>query len=196
MKTGGPVERVETTLKQVGYEAVEQPKIAGISFDFAAMLAGHASLDLVVVVDLALEADEARIRRRVEALARALDLVRSRRSLTVVLVGPRPDPALIQAIAVVARVLGVSPGEDADTSLRDALAVLLPLEIDSEEEKDAGADWEDTRQRLLKEHSPEVDSVLEAARRGEEAVTEALRGVLAQPLEELEEADYGEDGEE
>src|SRR5207237_216458 len=138
----GPVERVVAVLEGAGYEIVEQPRrIGGIPFEFAAMLAGRSSLDLIALVDLAVDADDERTRRRVEGLARALALVRSRRSLTVVLVGPRRDPGLIQAIAGVARVLTVgSPGEDDEADLRDALAVLLPLEVATEDE-DAAGSW-------------------------------------------------------
>lgn len=194
----GPVGRVTTMLEQAGYVGLDQPRpIGGVPFEFAAMLVGRASLDLIVVLDLAIDADEERIRRRVEALARALDLVSSRRSLTVVLVGPRPPQSLIQAIAEVARVLAVgTPAEGDDASLQDALAVLLPLElvIEDEEKNGGGSDWEDARKRLLAEHPTELGTVLAAAGRGESAVTEALRVLLIAPFEG-EEGDEEEEGE-
>jgi hypothetical protein len=181
-------------LEEAGYDLVEQPLVAGIPFEFAAMLAGSGSLDLVAIVDLALDSDVERIRRRIEGLARALDLVKSRRSLTVVLVGPRPEQSLIQAIAGVARVLTVgSPGDKDDASLRDSLAVLLPLDLATEEQNGNGMAWDETRERLLASHPAELSPVLTAASRGENAVTEALRGVLAEPIEELEEDNYEED---
>jgi hypothetical protein len=191
----GPVGRVTTMLEQAGYEGLDQPRsIGGVPFEFAAMFVGRTSLDLIAVLDLAIDADEERIRRRVEALARALDLVSSRRSLTVILVGPRPPQSLIQAIAEVARVLAVgTPAEGDDASLQDALAVLLPLELVTEnEEKDGGgSDWEDARKRLLAEHPTELATVLAAAGRGQTAVTEALRVLLIAPFEGEEDDDEG-----
>ena len=129
--TVGPVHRVVAFLEDAGYERVDQPRpIGGIPFTFDAMLAGRNSLDLIAVVDLGLHPDNVKIRRQVEALGQALDLVRSRRSLTVVLAGPRRGAALIQAIASVARILVVgTPIEGEDAGLRDTLAVLLPLEL-------------------------------------------------------------------
>ena len=120
MSDYGPVGRVLSILAGAGYEIVEQPRdIGGIPFEFAAMLARHDSLDLIVVIDLVIDGDDdGRVRRRIEGLARALDLVRSRRSLTIILLGPERGE-LIQALAGVARVLTVKleiEGEDADVA--------------------------------------------------------------------------------
>jgi len=190
----GPVDRVVAVLEGAGYEIVEQPRrIGGIPFEFAAMLAGRSSLDLVALVDLAVDADDERTRRRVEGLARALDLVRSRRSLTVVLVGPRRGAGLIQAIAGVARVLTVgSPGEDDEPDLRDALAVLLPLEV-ATEENDVADPWAATRDRMVAAHPAETETVLSAARSGKVAVENALRDMLGEPIDELYEAEDEEE---
>jgi hypothetical protein len=176
-------------LEEAEYRIVERPLIAGIPFEFPAMLAGQESLDLVAVIDLALDSDHDRVRRRVEGVARALDLVGSRRSLTVVLVGPRPDHGVIQAMSGVARVLAVGSGTNDTATLRDALAVLLPLELVTENEDAISSDWEKTRAELLTEHSDEIEPILAAAGQGKEAVTEALREVLSQPIEELEAED-------
>jgi hypothetical protein len=189
LTTAGPVARAVALLEEADYQIVERPLIAGIPFDFPAMLAGRGSLDLVAVIDLALDSDHQRVRRRVEGVARALDLVGSRRSLTVVLVGPRPDPNVIQAMSGVARVLTVAPGTTDAATLRDALAVLLPLELITEKEDAISSHWEKTRMELLTEHPEELELILAAADQGREAVTEALRAVLSQPLEELEAED-------
>jgi hypothetical protein len=191
----GPVERVVAVLEGVGYEVVDQPRrIGGVPFEFAAMVAGQGSLDLIVLVDLAVDADDEPIRRRVEGLARALDLVRSRRSLTVVLVGPRRGVGLIQAVAGVARVLTVgSPSEDDEADLRDALAVLLPLKVATEDE-DTADEWAVARDRMVAEHPAETEAVLSVARSGKAAVDNALRDMLAEPIDDLYEAD-DEEGE-
>lgn len=185
----GPIERVVTLLAGAGYEVVEQPRaIGGIPFEFAAMLAGRGSLDLIVLVDLAIDTDRERIRRRVAGLARALDLVRSRRSLTIVLVGPSPDAALVQAIAGVARVLTVGTPPADDAPLRDALAVLLPLEVETEDSK-ADDVWAEAMQRFRADHPAEAGRVLAAADAGEDAVVAALHDILGEPLDTLYESE-------
>lgn len=186
MSETGPIERVIAVMVTAGYERVEQPRrIGGIPFEFAAMLAGPNSLDLIVLVDLAIDTDDDAIRRRVEGLARALDLVRSRRSLTIVLVGPSRDVGLIQALAGVARILTVgSPGKDDEAELRDALAVLLPLELVTEDD-DATDSWITTREQLLAADPVETTSVLSAAQSGKAAVENALRKMLGEPIDEV-----------
>jgi len=174
-------------LEGAGYLPLGQSQaIGGIPFEFAAMLVGGTSLDLIVVLDLAIDAEEERIRRRVEGLARALDLVGSRRSLTLVLVGPRPPRNLTQTLAEVARVLTVgSPQEGEDTLLRDALSVLLPLDLATEEQGSGAvgsSGWEEARERLCRRHPEEMTPVLAVTGRGEKAVREALRAVLGAPL--------------
>jgi hypothetical protein len=195
MSEPGPIERVVAVLEGAGYEIVEQPRrIGGIPFQFAAMLAGRSSLDLVVLVDLATDTDDDRIRRRVEGLARALDLVRSRRSLTIVLLGPLRSAVLIQAIAGVARILNVgSPGRGDEADLRDALSVLLPLEVATE--KGDGADpWAEARAQIVAQHPAETESVVSAARFGKAAVENALRDVLSVPIVELYEVEDEQEG--
>lgn len=190
----GPVERVVAFLEKADYERVDQPRpIGGIPFAFDAMLAGRNSLDLITVVDLGLHPDDEKIRRQVEALAQALDLVRSRRSLTVVLAGPRRGAALIQAIASVARILVVgTPTEAEDAGLRDALAVLLPLEI-ARQDGSAADVWAQARKHLLDEDGAEIAPLLTAAPHGQGAVEAALAALLAEPLAELWENDDEEE---
>ena len=193
--TVGPVDRVVAFLERAGYQRVDQPwPIGGIPFAFDAMLAGRNSLDLIAVVDLGIHADDARIRRQVEALGQALDLVRSRRSLTVVLAGPRRGAALIQAIAGVARILTVgTPIDGEEAELRDALAVLLPLEI-ALQDGGAAEVWARARERLLGEDPGEIAPLLAAAPRGQAAVEAALAELLAEPLGVLSEnEDYNDE---
>ncbi len=183
----GPIHRVVSVLERAGYEIVKQPgPIGGIPFEFSAMLAGAGSLDLVAVVDLAVDRDDQRIRRRVEGLALALDLVSSRRSLTVVLVGPGRGPELIRAIAGVARVLPVGlADEDHGIDLRHALAVLLPLHVavNTDEVTDS---WPAARDRMFATYPHEVASALAAAGKGQAAALHALRAILLEPIGDLD----------
>ncbi len=182
--TADPVRRVIATLSGEGYKQVDtQMRVGGIKFEFAAMLAGRASLDLVVVVDTALGLDDDSLRAQVQGLARALDLVRSRRSLTVIFVGPHPAAALVQTLSGVARVLRTgSPGPEDTVALRRAIAVLLPLQISGEDEVTAQS-WADSRERIVAGLPPEVRRLVDQSRSGSASVEAALRDFLAKPLD-------------
>jgi hypothetical protein len=101
-------------------------QIAGITFDAPAAFVGTPpSPDLVVICDTSVQTS-LDLQRTVEGVGRALDVMRSRRPLTLVLVGPRPDSRVISSLSRYARVLPV--GESADEKgLANWLAVLLPL---------------------------------------------------------------------
>jgi len=182
--TADPVRRVIATLSGEGYEQVDPPmRVGGIKFAFAAMLVGRASLDLVVVVDTAVGIDDDSLRAQIQGLARALDLVRSRRSLTVIFVGPHPHAALVQTLSGVARVLRTgSPGPEDTDALRRAIAVLLPLEISGEDE-DAAQSWGESRERIVVGLPLEVKRLVEQSRSGSASVEAALRDFLAEPLD-------------
>lgn len=188
MSETGPVGRVTAVLETADYVVLEQPQtIAGVPFDFDALLVGRDSLDLIVVIDLAIESDQPRIVRQLATLARALDVVSSQRPVTVILVGPRPGQSVLRPITEVARVLAIgSPAAGDEGSLRDALAALLPLElaVDATDEDEQSA-WDQTQESLRRDHSEEMTPVLAAAGRGKSAVREALCALLAAPLEEI-----------
>jgi len=158
--------------------------IAAVPFEFAAILLGtnHAN-DLIVVVDTLVDS-EPRIRQKVEGLSRALDLVSSRRPLTVVLAGPPPRPTITEALARVSRVLtvGTPTGDNADRFLTDTLAVLLPLNLPVSSE--AILDPIDEIRKQLPDDTDQEDlrSLFIAALSGTDAVKEALRAALKAPL--------------
>jgi hypothetical protein len=124
-----PVERVAHALENANFRRMPAPlEIAGVTFDAAAAFVGTPpSPDLIVVGDTSLQTSRD-LQRIVEGVGRALDVMRSRRPLTLVLVGPRPDSKVITSLSRYARILPV--GETADTaSLSNWLAVLLPLRL-------------------------------------------------------------------
>lgn len=127
-----PVERISGILEEAGYRRLSSPlKVAGLGFDFPAVFVGaDRSVDLILVADTAFEA-AARIQRKVEGVGRALDVLRSKRPVTVVLAGPRPEAEVIDAMTKVGRVLPVGTQVDQDpaVALRNWLAVLLPLTL-------------------------------------------------------------------
>lgn len=132
MNASTPIEAVVEILSGSGYRRLSSPlSIAGLYFEFPAALIGeNPSPDLVLVADTAFEADT-RILRKVEGVARALDVARSKRPLTAILVGPRPTAAVLDAMTKVCRVLptGVIGPDDTSGLLQNWLAVLLPLAL-------------------------------------------------------------------
>lgn len=186
MTQSQPVSRVVDILTSAGYCQRTVPvTVAAIPFEFAALLLGsdHAN-DLIVVVDTLVDS-ELRIRQKVEGLSRALDLVSSRRPLTVVLVGPPPRPTITEALARVSRVLtvGTPIGDNADRLLADTLAVLLPLSL-----PDASEATVDPLKEVRKDLSAETDQeviakLFAAALSGPDTVKEALCAVLEDPLD-------------
>jgi len=159
--------------------------IAGIPFEFSAILTADRSLDLVVLVDTIDDGPEEDARREIDGLARALDVARSRRPLTVALIGPRWSELTERAIARVARVLvcDVVVDDDARDALRRALAVLLPLTVDTAPGEPTQS-WANVRSRLGETTGgQEFAALLAAAPRGAAGVQEALIQFLSAPLE-------------
>jgi hypothetical protein len=186
MTQSQPVTRVVDILKNAGYRQRIAPlTVASVPFEFAALLLGSdRANDLIIVLDTLVDTEE-RIRQKVEGLSRALDLIGSRRPLTVVLVGPPPRPTVVEALARVSRVLtvGTPTGDNADRFLSDTLAVLLPLGL-----PDASEAVVDPLTEVRKQLSTDVDQdvlapLFAAAPSGTNAVKEALRLVLEGPLD-------------
>ncbi len=132
MTASTPIEGVVELLTVSGYRRLQSPlSIAGLSFEIPAALVGeNPSPDLILVADTAFEAD-VRILRKVEGVARALDVARSKRPLTTILVGPKPKASVLDAMTKVCRVLapGVIGTEEDNPLLQNWLAVLLPLAL-------------------------------------------------------------------
>lgn len=181
-----PVATVVDMLSDIGYVIHEQPvRIGSVHFDFAAVLTLPRSLDLVVIVDT-LQENASRFAAQVSSLGRALDVVSSRRSMSIVLVGPPPSGVVLEAIGRTGRVLlvGVPVGEQASAAIQDALAVLLPLELprvtDSTEQS-----WADLERELIEAHPQAwVLALLEAAEQGPYVVRDTLGLLLNDALTE------------
>lgn len=94
------LEQVISILIEAGYRELPKPfSVASLSFEFAAALVARVrALDLIVVVDMNTQSDERRLVQNVQSLARALDVMRSRRPLTVVLAGASPTLATLEAL--------------------------------------------------------------------------------------------------
>lgn len=184
MSPGTQVEKVVTLLIEAGYRSVSQPLlVANVPFVFAAALAGKRSPDLVVIIDTTEEPDGHALGAKVAGLARALDLVGSRKTLTFVVVGPRPPSDLFQHMARAGRVLlvGTPTGDDPDLALQHAVAVLLPLSVAPTAQQPTS--WTAVRKSLLAGHSgDDVAAVFGVASRGADAVRSELRTQLEMAL--------------
>ncbi|NTB87837.1 hypothetical protein G6L28_16480 [Agrobacterium larrymoorei] len=187
-------------LALAGYSEVLTPlKVAAVSFDFTAAFRGRdgRSLDLVLLVDTTTgdfgDNSAGRVRNRLEALSRALDVTGSRFVVTVILAGA----ALVgdvEAIAETCRVLVVETLPQASSGalepaamrqLEDRIRVLLPLEIPPRADGDGSE--RGAIEVLMKSLPPTtdtnlIDRVVEASARGEETVIAALSEVIGQAM--------------
>ena len=195
---GGLVKRLEAA----GYAQIVTPfRVASVNFEFTAALRGSEGrgLDLILIVDTATgeygDRDAARVRQRVEALSRALDITQSRYVLTVILAGAALQGDM-EALSATCRVLSVeSISLDAEgmpvnafaaEALDDQIRVLLPLELRADEGEDTLAKG-DTISELLAALPKNLDeelvrSLASASLHGELAVTEALGRRLGKAL--------------
>lgn len=187
MTQGSPIERVTSLLTTAGYRPLSMPlTIGSVPFEFAAALLGpNRAPDLVLVVDT-IDEKEGRVRQKITALSRALDVIGSRRPLTAILTGPRPQSSTIEALGRVCRVLpvGTPVGTDADATLHDSLAVLLPLKLPEPTDSVADPMGELSRQVPADIDATVKKAVMLRASQGSEAVEGALREILAEVLPE------------
>lgn len=185
-----PVERIGELLEGAGYRQLPNPlQISGLSFDVpAAYLGTSPSPDLVLVADTELEPGQ-RILRKVEGIGRALDVMRSRRPVTTVLAGPRPDAEIVDALTKICRVLpvGVSPNGDLESALSNWLAVLLPLRIP--EPNQSIADPLHEIAKHLDGLAPSIADLVEIAPAGADIVQSRLHELLNNSLASVEGSD-------
>lgn len=197
--TQAPVERVVSLLEASNaFRRVPTPiKIGNVPFEFAAVLIGRdKNPDLVVVIDTINE-DIQRTRQKIGGLGRAMDVVGSRRPVTAILTGPRPDENMLELIARVCRVLpvGTPTGTKDDEMLEDWLSVLLPLPIAPQ--SGIAADPIGEMKKLLPTTVDQIfaNAVLQASPRSAKAVQQELKRRLTIPFTEAEKK-LGEDVEE
>ena len=179
------ITRVAEFLVKAGYRPLPLPlEIGGVSFTLpAAFLGASPSPDLILVVDTALE-DEQHILRKVESIARAMDVLQSKRPLTAVIAGQRPCLATLEAMSRVCRILplGIIEDEDAEATLRNWLAVLMPLKLP---EPSIGlADPLAAIEQRLAGLPREVIGLVKVASRGASAVQKHLHEIIAGSLPE------------
>jgi hypothetical protein len=183
---------IEILVSEGGYRELPQPlKVGSLSFEFAhALVASNKANDLVIVIELKSNTIDGAIVRKVLALTRALDVLHSRRSVTVVLTLGQAAPETVQSLSRVCRVLpiGAPTGPNANEAVREWLSVLLPLSAPPAVE--TLTDWEaDLRKTIPNQVKvPLVNELLKVAPRGRVAVEEtfsrAVSGTVRPALQE------------
>jgi hypothetical protein len=196
------VSAIVRRLKADGYVDVPTPfQVATVSFNFTAALRGSEgrALDLILVVDTTTgdfgDRDIVRVRQRIEALSRALDVTGSRYVLTAILAGAVLTGE-VETLAETCRVLTISDipidatsmpeGDAAALLLDDRLRVLLSLDLPVRE-----AVPDDLKvgaiDLLIAALPTDVDpallaALIEATDGGEDAVAAAMGDALNQAL--------------
>lgn len=155
--------------------------IGGLEINAPAAFIGEPpSPDLVVIGDT-LEQTPARLQQTVEGVGRALDMMGSRRPLTLVVVGPRPESSALTSLSRHARVLPVGDAADGP-SLVNWLAVLLPLQLPEVR----GSRAEVTHDQLLQTaQDPMEHELIALAHEGSGVVAEQLARLVDEPFNDL-----------
>jgi hypothetical protein len=179
MSDSTPVGRVSVVLEEAGYQRiVDDLRVGELKFQFqAAFVKAESSADLILVADIASES-EMHLTRKVDGVARALDIARSTRSLTLVVTGPRPSRAALESLSRVCRVLptGNISGADGIDILKNWLAVLLPLTLPQPESvaSNALARVQASAYTL----NEATRKLIDAAQQGKGAVSKALYSMI------------------
>lgn len=179
MTDSTPVGRVSVALEDAGYQRIADGlQVGELKFQFpAAFVKAKSSAELILVADIASES-ETQLTRKVDGVARALDIASSTRSLTLVVTGPRPSAFALESLGRVCRVLptGNIMGDDGDQVLKNWLAVLLPLSLPKPESvvgnslariRAAAQELDEATRRLI-----------DAASLGEGAVSKELYSII------------------
>lgn len=121
-------EDVLASLRENGYVVLPNPlQVGQISLDIGLVCIGPPDrLDLAVIVDRPrTREDGLQLYWQIQRLARALDAIGSRRTITVVVIGGFDEPRLLADLQTVSRLLSV----DDSLPIRRLLAPLLALEL-------------------------------------------------------------------
>lgn len=194
MSTSPLVSAVQERLRQARYTDLLTPfGIAGVDFSFTAAMRGSEgrALDLVLIFDTTTgdfgDKDAARVRQRVEALSRALDVTGSRYVVTAVLAGAALATG-IEALAEICRVLQIEsvpldaaghPADElAEAQLDDQIRILLPLTLPPDAtgaDDGSGPAMEQLVKALATEADTKmVEALIAASSEGGESVTNAI----------------------
>jgi hypothetical protein len=187
---------VQILVGEGGYKELPRPlRVGSLSFDFAyALVAGDKANDLVIVIELKGDTADDTVIRKVLSLTRALDVLQSKRSVTVVLTSGQAAPETVQSISRVCRVLpvGAPSGPKAIDTVREWLSVLLPLA--QPPPVATLVDWEGDLRRNIAANAagPFLEELLSAAPTGKLAVEQVLASAIQVPVMSVLEDDQDE----
>jgi hypothetical protein len=188
------IQAIQQRLHEAGYSDLPMPFIvAGVEFTFTGAMRGRAgrALDLVLLIDTTTgdygDRDGKRVRQRVEALSRALDVTGSRYVVTAILAGAVLAEG-IEALSETCRLLQVegvsldSQGKPVDETaklqLDNRIRVLLPLSLPlpAVEAQNGSGPAMDRLARALPADTDKalIDVLFNASEAGEQAVTDAI----------------------
>lgn len=198
MSVSPVIRAIQGRLRDALYTDLVTPfKVAGVEFAFTAAMRGHGgrALDLVILIDTTTgdfgDRVGTRVRQRVEALSRALDVTGSRYVVTLVLAGAGLVKG-VEALSEICRVLlvegiildeeGKLAGRAAERQLDDCIRVLLPLSLPDQltQSQDGSGSTVEQLVRALPSSidSVLVDTVIEASADGERAVLDAVSQLI------------------
>lgn len=169
------VQDVLAVLEGGGFERLPKPlTVVGTEFDFEAAARGtKTSHDLVLVATD--QVPRRRLLRLVAGLARSLDLAASRRPVSIVLLGGAGASDRIE-LERYARVLPISSPTPDIAEIKDAVAVLLPLELPNADLVHGNDPLNEVMAALgPRKATSEHIALINAAADGEDAVKETLR---------------------
>lgn len=173
-----------SVLKEGGYEVRMEPlRIVELSFDFDQILTGpHDHHTLVLLIDQPALAVDA-LRRRLSSLTLALSRTGSRRPVTLVLVAPPLDQQDLEALRQLARLVAIDRIPRAVAEVDNILREFRPLVT-----TDVSAPLVDALSELNKalgsqSSHPQVQKLIRAASKGQEAVEQVFRTLLEEAIE-------------
>jgi hypothetical protein len=193
--SGSPlIQAIQERLRDAGYSDLPTLfMVAGVEFAFTGAMRGRGgrALDLVLLIDTTTgdhgDRDGGRVRQRVEALSRALDVTGSRYVVTAILAGAVLAEG-VEALSETCRVLNVEgislddQGKPADeiakSQLDDRIRVLLPLTLPEPlvETQNGAAPAMDQLARALPPdtNTTLVHALIDASNDGEQEVTDVV----------------------
>lgn len=178
---------LDILVREGGYRELPKPfRVGSIPFDFThALVASERANDLVVVIELKGDTVDDAVARKIMALTRALDVMRSKRPVTAILTSGQPRTETVQYISRVCRVLpiGAPTGPNATSAVRDWLSVLLPLV--QQPAVETLVDWEAdlSVKTTVSTNSEFTGALIDAAQRGKEAVETVLANAITKSVD-------------
>lgn len=177
---------LDILVREGGYRQLPKPfKVGSIPFEFThALVAGERANDIVIVIELKGDTVDDAVTRKVMALTRALDVMRSKRPVTAVLTSGQPRADTVQSISKVCRVLsvGAPTGPDATSAVRDWLSVLLPLIQQPPVEMLLNWEADLSITNTASAMGEFMDALIDAAPRGKEAVETVLADAITKSV--------------